>query len=79
MSNPATWFAGGDLLVHATPLDWLKADRVGVVILDERRAASVLRNVRSVTCGSDEVAASIHAHAQPSLKIFVSDQKGIAA
>jgi hypothetical protein len=28
--NPATYFAGGALHVHRTPLDWLKADRYGI-------------------------------------------------
>jgi AAA domain len=30
--NPATYFAGDALRVHATPLDWLLADRDGIVI-----------------------------------------------
>jgi hypothetical protein len=31
--NPATYFAGGALRIHRTPLEWLKAGREGVVIL----------------------------------------------
>jgi hypothetical protein len=31
--NPATYFAGGALWVHETPLEWLLAERRGIVIL----------------------------------------------
>jgi hypothetical protein len=31
--NPATYFAGGALRIHRTPLEWLKAGREGIVIL----------------------------------------------
>jgi hypothetical protein len=31
--NPATWFGGGGLRIHAGPLDWLRAGGDGIIIL----------------------------------------------
>ena len=44
--NPATYFMGGALEVHRTPLDWLKADRAGICIVQPRYAYSQIANVR---------------------------------
>jgi hypothetical protein len=33
LCNPATWFDDGKLRIHRTPLEWLKADRNGIVIV----------------------------------------------
>lgn len=38
----------GPLVVHADVLSWLRAERRGVVVLDERRAAPMLREVKSL-------------------------------
>jgi hypothetical protein len=43
--NPATYFAGGVLRIHRTPLDWLKAGRDGLVILKPKLCWAYLRNV----------------------------------
>jgi hypothetical protein len=44
--NPATYFDGGDLRVHADPLAWLKADREGIVIVKPELTYAYLRNRR---------------------------------
>ena len=43
--NPATCFGGSTLRVHRTPLEWLKAQRDGIVIVQPRLAYAYLRNV----------------------------------
>jgi hypothetical protein len=43
--NPATYFAGDALRVHATPLDWLLADRAGIVIVRPDLAPAILRTL----------------------------------
>ncbi|MFG1222142.1 hypothetical protein [Xanthobacter wiegelii] len=42
VDNPASFFGGRPLLVHRTPLGWLRAGCCGVVVLDERRAGGRL-------------------------------------
>ena len=75
--NPATWFDGGDLLIHASPLDWLKADREGVVILDMARAGPQLAQCRSVSVADDKLAAKIFKSTrpiEPAVKIFIQEE-----
>ena len=48
--NPATWFAGGGLRVHRGPLEWLCADRDGIVILRPAFCWGHLRHVPRVIC-----------------------------
>jgi hypothetical protein len=47
---------GAGLAVHSSPLDWFKAARDGVVILDPKRAAPMLRDAGALTVGSLEEA-----------------------
>jgi hypothetical protein len=54
--NPATYFAGGALHVHRTPLDWLKADRYGICIVQPRFAYAHLRNVPRLVCPDENQA-----------------------
>ena len=42
--NTGTYFAGGALRVHASPLEWLKAGREGIVILRPELTYSYLRH-----------------------------------
>ena len=42
--NPATWFAGDALHVHATPVEWLRAGRRGIVIVQPKFAHAMLRH-----------------------------------
>ena len=75
--NPATWFDGEDLRIHASPIEWLQHERQGVVILDERRAGAILRNVRSVICTDTALAERVHECVQrkPNLKIFIDERR----
>ena len=52
--NPATYFADDALRIHRTPLDWLKANRDGICIVQPARAYAYLRDVSRVSC-ADEV------------------------
>jgi hypothetical protein len=44
--SPATYFADGALRIHQTPLDWLKAERDGVVIVQTQWTYAYLRDAR---------------------------------
>jgi hypothetical protein len=44
------------LMVHADPLEWFKANRSGIVILDRDRAAPLLREAGTLAVGSLEAA-----------------------
>ena len=48
--NPATYFMGGALRVHADPLDWLRANREGIVILRRDFAYAHLRFCPRILC-----------------------------
>jgi hypothetical protein len=76
--NPATWF-DGDLLIHATPLEWLQHDRVGLVIVNFKRAGACLRNVKSVFCRDINVArkirSAVRAASKPIVKIYTAASK----
>jgi hypothetical protein len=39
------WRLGDPLVMHETPLDWLKANREGVFVIDPQRASPLLRQV----------------------------------
>ena len=46
------WRARDVLDVHATPLDWLRAERRGVCVVDPVRAAPALRDAGTLEVGS---------------------------
>ncbi len=46
------WRARDTLAVHATGLDWLRASRDGVVVVDPMRAAPMLRDAGTMEVGS---------------------------
>ena len=77
--NPATWFNGGDLIIHATPLEWLQHDREGLVIINFKRAGAYLRIAKSVYCPDINVAQKIRravkAASKPTLKIYTAAPK----
>ncbi len=54
--NSATYFADGYLIIHADPLEWLRANREGVVIVNEKLAGAYLRDRPGVFCPDPEVA-----------------------
>jgi len=47
--NPASYFMDSALRVHRTPLEWLKADRDGIVIVQQDLTYAYLRNVRRLS------------------------------
>ncbi len=47
---------GDGLTVHASPLDWFKANRYGVVVLDPVRSGPKLRDAGTLIAGSIEAA-----------------------
>jgi hypothetical protein len=82
--NPATWFDGGGLHIHADPLDWLRAGQAGIVILKPELCWGHLRHVPRVICSNDITAGLVHKHTRAprcSTKIFVQaiSKEGIAA
>jgi hypothetical protein len=48
--NPASWFAGDALKVHRTPLDWLRANREGIVVVRPRLCYAMLHHVPRIAC-----------------------------
>lgn len=52
--NPATWFDGGGLRIHADPLEWLQAGCNGIVVLEPRACWAHLRHVPRVICADIE-------------------------
>jgi hypothetical protein len=73
--NPATWFDGDGLHIHRTPLDWLKAGRDGIVILNPKLCWAYLRNVPRAICADiehgEEVKRWIKPPRRPQTKIFI--------
>jgi hypothetical protein len=82
--NPAVWFDGGGLRIHAGPLDWLRAGGAGIVILRSELCWAHLRHVPRVICADERMAEKVHRWTEPprrTLKIFVQGtaEKEIAA
>jgi hypothetical protein len=63
--NPATYFAGDAMRIHATPLDWLLADREGIVIVRPDLAPAYLANCRRIRCSSAPYARKLEQMLQP--------------
>lgn len=57
--NPATWFAESGLLVHASPLEWLRANREGIVIIRPKLSYANLRHVPRIVCADVEHAEKV--------------------
>jgi hypothetical protein len=47
--NPGTYFAGNALRIHASPLEWLRADREGIVIVRPDLASAYLANCQRIS------------------------------
>ena len=56
IDSAASEIDGGALRVHRTPLEWLLADRDGIVIIDPETAAAVLRHAQAVSFADRELA-----------------------
>lgn len=70
----------GVLAVQESPLDWLRAFRNGVVVIDEQRAAGWLRDAEPLAVSSVEHGRHLKQILTPrQTRIFVSAAEGIAA
>jgi len=80
--NPATYFAGDALRVHETPLDWLLADREGIVILRPEWAAAYLASCQRLCFSGQTYARRVEKWLQPrkpKVEILVEvEEKGAA-
>src|SRR5680860_1267057 len=63
--NPATHFAGGALRVHRTTIEWLRADRDGICIVQPRLAYSQLAHVERLQFADAAHASSVKRWLQP--------------
>ncbi len=75
--NPATYFAGGALRVHETPLQWLQADREGIVIVRRDFAYAHLRFCQRIVCDDLAYAERIERWVRPpksTVEILVADE-----
>jgi hypothetical protein len=76
--NPASYFSGSALRVHHTPLEWLVANRDGIVIVQPRFTYANLKDCRRLSF-------SDHVHAQrvkqwlqppkPTVEILIEDEE----
>lgn len=76
--NPATYFMGGALRVHGTPLDWLRAERDGIVLVRPDLAFAYLRNCPHLVVGEAVFGRQLDKWIQPprpTCKILVETQE----
>jgi hypothetical protein len=64
--NPATYIWGGALWVHETPLEWLLADRRGIVILRPELCSVYLAHVPGIAVPTVEFGSRVKRWLQPS-------------
>ena len=75
--NPATYFRDGYLRIHASPLEWLRAGRDGIVILRRDFAYAHLRFCRQLLCDDPAHAEEVERLLQapgPTAQIFIADE-----
>ena len=65
ITNPGTFFDGGTLQVHPTPLEWLRADREGICIVQSRFTYSQLHNVKRLQFADKVHAKRVNLWIQP--------------
>ncbi len=63
--NPATYFAGDALRLHETPLDWLLAERDGIVIVRPDLVPAYLADRQRVQCSNAAYARKVEKWLQP--------------
>lgn len=63
--NPATYFAADALRVHATPLDWLMADRDGIVIVRPDLVPAYLASCQRIRCSNQVHARQVETWLKP--------------
>lgn len=80
--NPATYFAGDALAIHATPLDWLLANREGIVIVRPDLAPAYLANCQRICCSDQAFARQLDKWLkprEPMVEILVEIEERAAA
>jgi hypothetical protein len=80
--NPATYFADGVLQVHETPLQWLLAEREGIVVVQPDMTHAYLRNCRCLAFSDAAHARQVEQWIQPpkpTVEIFVAIEERAAA
>ena len=65
IDNPATYWAEGALRIHRTPLDWLRANRKGICVVNPSRAYEKLRSVPRIEVEDKEMAATVRRWLEP--------------
>jgi hypothetical protein len=75
LTNPATFFDGDGLRVHRTPLDWLRADRAGVVPINPQ----ILRDCRRLIFADADHAKQIRRALESSVEFIIEIEEGKAA
>jgi hypothetical protein len=76
--NPASYFMDSALRVHRTPLDWLKADRDGICIVQPKWTYALLRHARTLAFADPVFAQQVKRWLRPpksEVKIIVEIQK----
>lgn len=63
--NPATYFMGSALEIHETPINWLKAEREGICIVQPRFAYANLGHVERILCHDEKFARDLERWLQP--------------
>lgn len=63
--NPATHFDGGVLHVHRTPLEWLEADRDGIVIVQPTLTYAYLRHASRLSFADAAYARQVQEWLEP--------------
>lgn len=63
--NPATYWSGGALHVHRSPLSWLQEGRVGLVILRPEMAHVYLAGVPALSFDDQRHAVEVSRHMDP--------------
>jgi hypothetical protein len=63
--NPATFFMSGALHVHRSPIEWLRADRAGIVIIRPDLCHAYLRYTRRLAFADVHHALEVKAWLQP--------------
>jgi hypothetical protein len=63
--NPASWFMGEGLFIRRSPLQWLRADRNGIVIVRPDLAYAMLRHVPRLAFADAAHARQVRTWLQP--------------
>jgi hypothetical protein len=63
--NPGTYFGGTALRIHATPIEWLKANREGIVIVHPKLTHAYLANAPCVVLPDEVMAAQFSEAIKP--------------